>query len=55
MKLPYYSKFHALSIYETTHMASFVGLAICLVVWTPWLILTPGHVGISQVEQKIIK
>ena len=32
--------------------AGFVDLAVRLVVWTPLLIITPGHVGISQIVQK---
>ena len=38
-----------------TNGRGFVGFAIHLVVWTPLLILTPGHVGISQVVQKSLR
>ena len=32
--------------YETTHTSGFVGLAVCLVVWTPLFLFTPLRVGI---------
>ena len=41
--------------YENPQTAGFVGFAVCLVVWTPLLILTPDHVDISLVVKKIFK
>ena len=41
------------SLWNNTHKCRvFVGFAVCLVVWTPLIILKPSHVGISQAVQK---
>ena len=47
------SKYKGVYLRNNTQTASFVGLAVRLVVWTPLLILTPTCVDISQVVKNL--
>ena len=40
---------HNVQLWNNTQTVGFVGFAVCLVVWTLFLILTSTHVGILQV------